>query len=104
MKVGILLLLLCLAAYVVIVAGQYVPYDVEKAKEDVDHGTSLRGAAKNHGVPRRTLQCHIAGTMSTEAIGTVPNRHLSPEQEEDLRSYTLWMSQRGWPLTTKLVQ
>ena len=82
---------------------QYTPNDVKKAKEEVAQGRSVRETSRVYNIPRRTLTAHLAGERSVEAIGTIPNRYLSTEQENDLISYALWMNQRGWPLTTKLI-
>lgn len=71
-------------------------------KAVVDDRVSVSGAAKKFSVPRRTLDDRVKGRVRHGSCPG-PKTALSKEEEGALCSYLIYMAERGFPLTPKMV-
>ena len=71
-------------------------------KAVVDDRQSVKGAAKKFNVPRRTLADRVNGRVR-HGSHPGPKTALSKEEEDVLCSYLIYMAERGFPLTPKMV-
>lgn len=79
---------------------QYKSENLELAVSEVRAGTSLRKAAEKFGVPRSTLNDRILGKNG----GVVGAPTALPKAwEDDLVKWLIGMSERGFPLTPKIL-
>ena len=80
---------------------QWTDSNMVLAMEAVKEGQSVSGAAKQFGVPRRTLDDRVKGRVE-HGTHPGPKSVLSAEEERGLVSYLVHMAQRGFPLTPKM--
>ena len=77
--------------------------DMEKALEVVQKSqATVSGAAKQFDVPRKTLDDRVKGRVfhgTKSGLGTV----LTSAEEDILCNYLIYMAERGFPLTRKIV-
>ena len=73
-----------------------------EAMEKVKEGMKVSVAGRICGVPRRTLDDRMKGRVRH---GTCPgpSTALSKEEEDSLVSYVLYMADRGFPLTKRMI-
>lgn len=82
--------------------GRYGSHQLQMALESVRNGTSLLAAAKEYGVPERTLRRHKEGTVRNPGQSRL-GRHrvvLTDELETDLRNHIQSMEKALFGLTT----
>lgn len=83
---------------------QWSDEDMKAAMEAVSSKQmTVSAASKQFGVPRKTLDDRVKGHVqhgSKPGIGTV----LSPEEENSLTEYLLYMAKCGFPLTRTMVK
>ncbi len=78
--------------------------DMVKAMKAVkDDGVSLRSAAINFNVPRKTLEDRVKG-KTQHGVKPGPKTVLTKEEEDSLVSYLVYMSKCGFPLTRTMIK
>ena len=86
-------------------AGKRDTDGIKNAMSMVENGKSIRRAALENGIPESTLRDYISGRRDiNQESQRGSNRILTPSQENDLVNYITWMSDRGFPLTTTIIQ
>ena len=76
---------------------------MEKALEAVQKNlTSVTTAANKFNVPRKTLDDRVKGRV-VHGRKSGPGTILTPAEEDILCNYLIYMAQRGFPLTMKMV-
>ena len=77
-----------------------------RALRDVENGKSMRRAGMDHGVSETTLRRMISEGRSPEDPSKKGDhaRVLSKDQEADLTRYAIFMAERGFPVTTTIIQ
>ena len=79
---------------------QYSIEKFEAAVAEIRAGASLRRTAAKYGIPRSTLQNY----KSKEQLCVPhPSRAITVQEEEALVRFTLWMANRGFPVTRRLL-
>ena len=76
---------------------------MEAAMTAVKQGVSVIAAARQHSVPRKTLDDRIKGRV-THGSNPGPSTVLTAREEEALASYLLYMAERGFPLTSSMAR
>ena len=76
--------------------------DMTEAMEKVKEGMKVAVAARLHGVPRRTLDDRVKGRVR-HGTSSGPSTVLTKQEEDSLVSYVLYMADRGFPLTMRMV-
>jgi len=99
----LLLLLMCLG---LCLAGRRNTEAIKDAMDKVQNqGKSIRRAAMENSISESTLRDYLSGRRDiTQASHRGLNRILTNSQEIDLVNYISWMSDRGFPLTTTIIQ
>ena len=83
----------------------YQEEDIQKAKFLVKRGSSLRKAAEETGVPFNTIRDHLRYEQENKTdIVRGKNRELTDSEESDLANYATYMSERGFPITRKVLK
>ena len=77
--------------------------DMVKAIESVRNGNSVRGAAIEYSVPRKTLEDRVSGRVGHGAKPGVPTV-LTEIEEDSLVTYLVHMASCGFPLTRTMVK
>ena len=83
---------------------QWNPADMEAAMRAVqEEGKTVTAAAKQHSVPRKTLDDRIKGRV-THGSNPGPSTVLTAREEDALASYLLYMAERGFPLMSNMAR
>lgn len=82
--------------------GKWTTEELQSALAAVDEGVSVRKAASDHQIPRRTLRNHLKTGVKERCIGRPTI--LSAEQENELAERIKRFSEVGFPLTKKMIQ
>ena len=83
----------------------YQEEDIQRAKFLVKRGSSLRKAAEETGVPFNTIRDHLRYEQENKTdIARGKNRELTDSEESDLANYATYMSERGFPITRKVLK
>ena len=83
----------------------YQEEDIQRAKFLVKRGSSLRKAAEETGVPFNTIRVHLRYEQENKTdIVRGKNRELTDSEESDLANYATYMSERGFPITRKVLK
>ena len=78
--------------------------DMVKAMKALkDDGVSLRSAAINFNVPRKTLEDSVKG-KTQHGVKPGPRTVLTMEEEDSLVLYLVYMSKCGFPLTRTMIK
>ncbi|XP_052079009.1 uncharacterized protein LOC127717266 [Mytilus californianus] len=82
---------------------QYLQESLDKAVGAVNSNKmSISKAAKEYGVPRTTISDHVNGKYDNHLNG--PSKMLTDEEETSLINYVKYMSERGFPLTRRMLK
>ena len=76
--------------------------DMLAAMKKVAEGITVSAAARMCAVPRRTLDDRVKGRVVHGSLPG-PSTVLTKEEEDALVSYLIYMAERGFPLTMKMV-
>ena len=77
--------------------------DMEKALEVVQkRQATVSGSAKQFNVPRKTLDDRVKGRVF-HGTKSGPGTVLTSAEEDILCNYLIYMAERGFPLTRKMV-
>ena len=83
---------------------QWNPEDMEAAMRAVQQEKkTVSAAAKQHSVPRKTLDDRIRGRV-IHGSNPGPSTVLTAREEDALASYLLYMAERGFPLTSNMAR
>ena len=83
---------------------QWNPDNMEAAMRAVQQeGKTVSAAAKQHSVPRKTLDDRIKGRV-IHGSNPGPSTVLTAREEDALASYLLYMAERGFPLTSHMAR
>ena len=83
---------------------QWNPADMEAAMRAVQEaGKTVTAAAKQHSVPRKTLDDRIKGRV-IHGSNLGPSTVLTTREEDALASYLLYMAERSFPLTSNMAR
>ena len=83
----------------------YQPEAIKKAKTIVKRRSSLRQASEQTGVPFNTIRDHLKYDRDNMTeITRGRNRELADLEETDLANYAKYMSERGFPITRKVLK
>lgn len=69
------------------------------AMKTVDEGQSVKSAARQHGIPRKTLSDYLKRDNGSQKLRTGPRTVFSKEQEEELVTRIKRLQKVGFPLT-----
>ncbi|XP_062849708.1 uncharacterized protein LOC134311989 [Trichomycterus rosablanca] len=79
----------------------YTKEAVACALSELEEGGSYRKVAIKYGIPHTTLRDY---KKKRYAHNPHPNRALTPEEEDALVTYIVWMSEHGFPVTGAVVK
>ena len=65
---------------------------------------SYKAASVKHGIPKSTLYDHAKGRYKGYATNFGPDKCMSETDEQSLANYLAFMSERGFPLTRKVIK
>ena len=83
---------------------QWNPQDMEVAMRAVQQdGMTVSAAAKQHLVPRKTLDNWIRGRVK-HGTNPGPSTVLTAEEEDALAGYLLYIAECGFPLTVNMAR
>ena len=83
---------------------KYSQTDLLKAIEKVQRGKLIRQVAKETGIPYTTIQNHVNGKQGTHLTTFGPEKSLTEDEESNIEKYTIFMAERGFPLTRKVLK
>ena len=83
---------------------QWNPEDIDAIVRAVQqHGVTVSAAAKQHSVPRKTLDDRIKGRVELRT-SPGPSTLLSADEKGALVGYLLYMANHGFPLTVNMAK
>ena len=81
----------------------YSREEMDNALRKIKTGKSIRSVAKSCKIPRSTLYDHAFGKYKGHNVESVYKKTLSATDETALCNYITYMSDRGFPLTRKMI-
>ena len=81
----------------------YSREEMDNALRKIKTGKSIRSVAKSCKIPRSTLYDHAFGKNKGHNVESVYKKTLSATDETALCNYITYMSDRGFPLTRKMI-
>ncbi|XP_060603989.1 uncharacterized protein LOC132756861 [Ruditapes philippinarum] len=83
---------------------KYTQDEFAKALRQIRNGCSISSVSKSTGIPKQTLYDHSKGKYKNKITQMGPNRALTESEEKALVNYSLYMSDRGYPLTRSMIR
>ncbi|XP_045167512.2 uncharacterized protein LOC123530804 [Mercenaria mercenaria] len=77
---------------------------INKAIAEIDKGKSVYSISKKYEIPETTLRNHARGKYRGHKTSFGPKHLLNASEETTLVSYVLYMADRGFPLTRKVIK
>ena len=81
----------------------YSREEMDNTLRKIKTGKSIRSVAKSCKIPRSTLYDHAFGRYKGHNVDSVYKKTLSATDETALCNYITYMSDRGFPLTRKMI-
>ncbi|XP_060581287.1 uncharacterized protein LOC132737921 [Ruditapes philippinarum] len=83
---------------------KYTQDEFAKALRQIRNGCSISSVSKSTGIPKQTLYDHSKGKYKNKITQMGPDRALTESEEKALVNYSLYMSDRGYPLTRSMIR